>query len=436
MGQSPPPSDNPPNGARVSLAPFVIGWEEWIALPDLGLPAIKAKVDTGARTSALHAFLIERFGPLSAPMVRFGVHPVHGRDDIAVYCTAAISDRRDVTSSNGEKETRTFIKSALVMGARRWTIEIGLTNRENMSYRMLLGRQAIADDLMIDPAASFRQPKLSYRLYRHIPRSRRRSEGVDRALRLLVLDSSPDGPSSRRIASVARARGHVVDCLAPADMALRFDDFAPRVLHKGTPLEPYSAVIPRLSSADGKFGAAVVRQFELAGSHAINAGDALDRRANALALAQALSGAGIAHSIGESAADMPAPFARPHRQISTIGDTVRFLMVGGRPIAALGPGAGAAHDATGPDIKLDVHGRRLTDERGLAEKAAAVLGLGLAAIDVETGDGPARVTAISARPALARFRKITGVDAAVAIIEMVESRVGASRASSTAADRG
>lgn len=89
------------------------GWEEWISLPGLGVPALRAKVDTGARTSALHAFDIETFGPSSKPKVRFTVHPIPGRDDLVIPCSAPIVDRREVASSNGEKELRYVIESKL-----------------------------------------------------------------------------------------------------------------------------------------------------------------------------------------------------------------------------------------------------------------------------------------------------------------------------------
>lgn len=145
-------------------APFILGWEEWVALPDLGLPAVKAKVDTGARTSALHAFFVEPFGS-RRPRVRFGVHPIPRRSDIEIVCTAAVVDQREVTSSNGERERRYVISTPLRIGMREWPIEVTLTNRDNMSYRMLLGRQAIADGVLVDPGASFRQPRLRYKLY-------------------------------------------------------------------------------------------------------------------------------------------------------------------------------------------------------------------------------------------------------------------------------
>jgi ribosomal protein S6--L-glutamate ligase len=145
--------------------PYILGWEEWVSLPELGLPALKAKVDTGARTSALHAHVIEPFEADGGLMVRFCVHPVPRREDIEIVCTARVIDRREVTSSNGERENRYVIETPIRIGKRQWPIEITLANRGTMAYRMLLGRQAITSDILIDPASSFRQPRLRYKLY-------------------------------------------------------------------------------------------------------------------------------------------------------------------------------------------------------------------------------------------------------------------------------
>lgn len=153
---------------------FILGWEEWVSLPELGLPAIKAKVDTGARTSALHAVFVEAFGSVKSPMVRFGVHPIPRRADVEIVCVAPVVDRREVRSSNGEREQRYVIETPIRIGAREWPIELTLTNRDTMAYRMLLGRQAIAADVLVDPGTSFRQPRLRYKLYQehHEPRRR------------------------------------------------------------------------------------------------------------------------------------------------------------------------------------------------------------------------------------------------------------------------
>jgi ribosomal protein S6--L-glutamate ligase len=150
----------------LASARIILGWEEWVALPELGLPAIKAKVDTGARTSALHAFYVEPFGPARARKVRFGVHPVPRRNDIAVTCVARLVDRREVRSSNGEREHRYVIETPIRIGNREWPIEVSLANRDTMSYRMLLGRRAIPRDMLVDPSSSFLQPKLRYKVYR------------------------------------------------------------------------------------------------------------------------------------------------------------------------------------------------------------------------------------------------------------------------------
>jgi len=147
---------------------YILGWEEWVSLPDLGLPAIKAKVDTGARTSALHAYFVEPVHVEGVEMVRFGVHPIPRRDDVEIICTARVKDRREVTSSNGERENRFVIETPVRIGEREWPIEITLTNRNAMAYRMLIGRQAITDDILVDPASSFRQPRLRYKLYNNV----------------------------------------------------------------------------------------------------------------------------------------------------------------------------------------------------------------------------------------------------------------------------
>ncbi|NJO35966.1 MAG: ATP-dependent zinc protease, partial [Rhodospirillales bacterium] len=211
---------------------FILGWEEWLSLPDLGLPAIKAKVDTGARTSALHAFTIEPFGSPSKPMVRFGVHPIPGRDDVEIYCTAEVLDRREVTSSNGEREQRYVISSRVQMGERVWPIEVTLANRDSMAYRMLLGRQAIKDDMFVDPTSSFRQPRLGYRVY---GRPARTAEGRQ-ALRIALITRQPESASNRRLARAAEQRGHTLISVDRTRVSLFVDTAQPAILVDGHPL--------------------------------------------------------------------------------------------------------------------------------------------------------------------------------------------------------
>jgi len=132
-----------------------IGWREWVALPDLGISRIKAKVDTGARTSALHAFHLEHARVKGVDGLRIGVHPLQRRTDIEHYFFAPIADERWVTDSGGHREKRYVIMSELVLGGYRWPIELTLTNRDSMRFRLLLGRTAMQQRILIKPDKSY-----------------------------------------------------------------------------------------------------------------------------------------------------------------------------------------------------------------------------------------------------------------------------------------
>lgn len=134
---------------------ILVGWREWLTLPELGIPAIKAKMDTGARTSALHAFALEPFHENRQLKIRFGIHPLQKRTDIEIYCVADVIDQRIVSDSGGHREKRFVIQTPIQMAAQQWSIEITLTNREDMMFRMLLGRTAMKNRIAVDPAKSY-----------------------------------------------------------------------------------------------------------------------------------------------------------------------------------------------------------------------------------------------------------------------------------------
>lgn len=133
----------------------ILGWREWVSLPDLGIELIKAKVDTGARTSSLHAFSVEEFQHQGKPYVRFGIHPFQKRIDVEIFCEAPVRDQRQVTDSGGHTELRYVIESTLRLGSMSWPVEITLTNRDSMGFRMLLGRTALRNLYLVDPGASY-----------------------------------------------------------------------------------------------------------------------------------------------------------------------------------------------------------------------------------------------------------------------------------------
>lgn len=133
----------------------IIGWREWTSLPDLGINQIKAKIDTGARTSALHAFKLKPYSEKGAPKIRFSVHPIQNKIAKIVECTADVVDRRWVSDSGGHKEKRYVINTTILLGDIAWEAEFTLTNRDTMKFRMLLGRTALAAHYLVDSNASY-----------------------------------------------------------------------------------------------------------------------------------------------------------------------------------------------------------------------------------------------------------------------------------------
>lgn len=134
----------------------IIGWREWIALPDLGIKFIKAKIDTGARSSSLHAFDIEVFEKDDEQWARFKVNPVQRNETWEIESTAPVIDMRAIRSSSGQSEVRPVVKTTVRLMGQQFDIELTLADRNQMGFRMLLGREAFRRRFLIDPGKSYR----------------------------------------------------------------------------------------------------------------------------------------------------------------------------------------------------------------------------------------------------------------------------------------
>ena len=447
--------------------PFTLGWEEWLTLPRLGLPAIKAKVDTGARTSALHASAIEPFGPTNKPRVRFLIQPDPANPSLDVTCSANVVDRRNVTSSNGETELRYVISTEVVMGDRKWPIEITLTNRENMMYRMLLGRSAIADDMVVDPNQSFAQPLLDYTAYRGMPRRK----PVQRPLRIALLTREPGNYSSRRIVEAGEARGHIVEQINTTRCYMRIDAVGSEVHYDGKVLPRYDAVVPRIGASVTAYGTAVLRQFANTGAYCLNTADAITASRDKLLAHQLLARAGIgmpvtafanspkdtsdlikiagkapvvvkllesthgrgvvlaetskaAESLVDAFRGLDANFLVQEFIAEAAGADTRCFVVGGKVVGAM------KRQAMQGEFRSNLHRggtatvARLTKaERSVARRAAKELGLVVAGVDILSSETGPKVLEVNSSPGLEGMETATGKDIAGQIIEYLETHI-------------
>jgi ribosomal protein S6--L-glutamate ligase len=443
------------------------GWEEWVSLPDLGVPAIRAKVDTGARTSALHAFDIETFGPASAPKVRFTLYPNPDRDDLIIPCSADIKDRREVTSSNGESESRFVIETTLNVAGQSWPIDVSLTNRSSMSTRMLLGRQALLDHISIVATDRFCQPELSYDVYHT---NRIREAQPRRALRIAIL-SRENNFSTRRLVEEGESRGHSVEVIDTTRCYMAINALAPEVHYDGKRLPRYDAVIPRIGASITPYGAAVVRQFETIGTYCVNGSEGILASRDKLyahqlmargrigmpntafaaspkdtgnliglvgtaplivKLLESAQGKGVVLAETKKAAEsvisafrgLKANFLVQDFVKEASGEDVRCLVIGSRVVAAI-----KRTGAVG-DFRSNLHQggsaspvRITREERETALKAARLFGLKLAGVDLLRSDTGPKVLEVNSSPGLEGVETTTQKNVAGLLYEHVERHV-------------
>ena len=447
---------------------FALGWEEWISLPELGLPAIKAKVDTGAATSALHAVAIEPFGSEKNPQVRFMMHPDPEDATVEVICSAKVVGRRSVISSNGVSESRFVIETPLKIGDHVETVRITLTNRETMGYRMLIGRSSISEDMSVVPSMSFLQPQLSYDGYK---RRRKKKSSVRRPLRIAILTQEPNNYSNRSMIKAAEARGHVIECVETSRCYMAINNHKPEVHLDGKALPRYDAIIPRIGARLTFYGMAVVRQFEAMGVYVLNTSSAIGNSRDKLLAHQVLAmhsigmpstafamrsrdTAGIIKAVGGSPvvvkllestqgkgvvlAETPkaaeslidafrglnAHFLVQEFVKEAAGSDVRCFVVNGKVIGAMMRSAAAGEfrsnlhqGGSAKKVKLS------KEERRTAVKAARVLKLDVAGVDILRSSTGPKVLEVNSSPGLEGIEAVTGLDIATEIITCIENNV-------------
>jgi ribosomal protein S6--L-glutamate ligase len=440
-----------------------IGWEEWIALPELHLPAIRAKVDTGAKTSALHAFMVEKFEENGVQKVKFGIHPVPERPEIEVFCVAHLIEEREITSSNQQTELRYVIRTLAKFGDESWPIEITLTNREEMSYRMLLGRSSMKDRLVVVPDASCLLGELSPDLY-----SESHVKDPDKNLRICILSREAKSYSTDRLAAAAESRGHYVEIIDTTKLYVDISAHKQAIHYKGEVLDHFDVVIPRIGASITMFGVAILRQFETLGTYCLNTSTGITNSRDKLLAHQLLTRGQIAMpttAFGRSSGDakdlikivngaplivkllqgsqgdsvvlaetnkaaqaviqvfksLGANFIVQEFEKESSGRDVRAIVLGNKVMASM-----ERRSADG-DFRSNLHqgGKgyyvKLTaDEKKMAVKSAKILGLKFAGVDMlRTNDGP-KILEVNSSPGLEGVEGLTKIDIAGKVIEYIE----------------
>ena len=444
-----------------------LGWQEWVALPNIGLSALLAKTDTGAATSALHAFNIQPFGSDSNPKVRFGINPINENKSYAIYCSANVTDMREITSSNGISEIRYVIKTSIKIGdSDLKDIEVTLTNRENMKYRMILGRSAL-EGFNINAQESFIQKQLSYDLYKNF----KKQSVAKRSLRIAILSVEPDNYSNKKIIESAEKRDHVCEIINTKRCYLNLKSHKPEVHYNGKELPFFDAIIPRIGSSLTFYGAAVVRQFEAMGTYCLNSSVAIGLSRDKLAAHQTLikhkipmpstafansphdtenlislvdgvplilkllestQGKGVLLAESKKAASgiisafqrLQAPFILQEFEAESGGSDLRCLVIGNKVVAGMIRSAGEG------DFRSNLHAGGIAskaniskEEKLISIKATKALGLGMAGVDIlRTPDGP-KVIEVNSSPGLKGIGAVSKLNLGEIIISHLEKNV-------------
>ena len=447
-----------------------LGWEEWINLSSLNIPAIKAKVDTGAQTSSLHAKHIEIFKVKKKKYVRFEVSPLPEKPNLKISCSAPLLSKRKVTSSNGESENRCFIKTTIQLGNREWETEISLTDRQSMQYRMLLGRSGLEPEMIVHPTESFLLGQLDKTLYR---KKKKKALKSRRALRIALLTREPNNYTSKKIMLAGQSRGHEVETINTTRCYLDIDIDNPQIYYDGKPLPKYDVVIPRIGPSITSYGLAVTRQFLLTGAISINQPQGIANSRDKLMAHQLLASAGIDIPItgfasspkdtrgiidtvgsipliiklAESSQGRGVILAETKKAAETVisafrglkanflvqefieeskGEDLRCLVLGGKVIGAI-----KRLNKGGGDFRSNIHQGGIAEktqlsrkERSIAVRATKALGLSFAGVDILRSKRGPLVLEVNSSPGIQSLEKTLERNISQEIIAFCETEMG------------
>jgi len=449
---------------------IIVGSEEWCSFPGLGVPAIKARVDSGAKTSSMHAFNIQKFRRDGENWVSFEVHPLQNDRRTVIRCERPVIDKRVVKSSSGVSETRYVIGATIKVASETWDIELTLANRDSMGYRMLLGRQAMSGRMLVDPSLSFCLGEVTTdELNDYYGKKKHKSSG----LKIGLLASNQELYSNQRILEAGQERGHEMVFLNIKQCYMKIDALEPEVHYRGgTILNDLDAVITRIRPSVTFYGCALTRQFESMGIYTINSSSAITQSRDKLFSLQLLLKSGISipttgfanspmdtNDLIEMVGGAPlivkllegtqgrgVVLAETKKAAESVinafkalranllvqefikeanGKDLRCFVIDGKVVASIertaAPGefrANIHQGGTASIVKIT------PKERALSIKAAKTLGLKVAGVDIIRSKNGPLLLEVNSSPGLEGIESATGKDIAGMMISSIEKKLG------------
>lgn len=449
---------------------LLVGREEWCSFPGLGIPAIKARVDSGAKTSSIHAFNIVQFKRDGKNWVSFEVHPVQNNRRTIIRCERPIVDRRIVKSSSGEAEKRYVISAPIKMAGQTWDIELTLTNRDSMGFRMLLGREAMNGRILVDPNEVCIHGEYDLeQIEEFYPQTEIQRTG----LKIGILASNENLYSNQRILEAGEERGHEMVFLNVKQCYMKLDANEPEAHYRGGRiLNDLDAVITRIRPSMTFYGTALARQFESMGIYTTNSSTAITQSRDKLFslqlmlkhgidipttgfanspidtndLIEMVDGAPLIVKLLEGTQGRGVVLAETKKAAESVinafkslkanllvqkfikeanGKDLRCFVIDGKVVASIqrqaAPGEFRANIHMGGTASIV---KITKEERALAVKAAKVLGLKVAGVDIIRSSNGPLLLEVNSSPGLEGIETATGKDIAGMMITSIEKKVG------------
>lgn len=447
----------------------IIGGEEWCVFEELGIPAIKARVDSGAKTSSIQANNVKVYNKGSEEWVRFEVNPIQENRSVTITCEAPLVDRRTVKSSVGISEERLVVKTAIKLGDNTHSVELTLANRDTMEYRMLLGREALNQRYIVNPAESYCMQNFSEE---EIQKKYASHMAEKSGLTIALLASNPNLYSNKRIIEAGEARGHEVVFLNVENAYMKLDTKSPQIRYRGgNVLNKFDAVIPRIKPSVTFYGCALIRQFDNLGVYCLNTAEAITQSRDKLFASQLFSkndidipitgfakspmdtkdlihmvnGAPLIIKLLESTQGKGVVLAETNKAAESVinafksvqtnilvqefikeanGQDIRCFVVNGKVVASM------QRQAQKGEFRANIHQggvasliKITSEERKLAVKAAKILNLAVAGVDIIRSNKGPLLLEVNSSPGLEGIEYATGLDIANVMIRAIEKKL-------------